>query len=198
MRKQLNWRYVCEDDIPIIKDSYNELMEYCFAQSVFVSFSDVWYGGKKQESFMRQLSNYHVATIQTRRWCYMDFSRMDFSIEPNQGFVVVYIYKSCDDVKNIIKEHTDNLFFLTFTDDGNLGINPYMLEDLCFFRNNKVLLSTSTHDFRCTIYPESDEEIALFKKILLLEKSIASINICDVDAASDIDLASFNIGGLLK
>jgi len=195
VRKQLTWRYKDENKVPILKDSFNNLLNYCFKEATLVTLSDMQFARKRASHFMTQLKGCHIATIQTRRWFHMDFTTADYTSEPLQGFTIVYLYQASKNVKRIIKKHTDNLFLLTNTINGMYEISPHMLEDLCFFRENKLLLGTSSHNYHCTIYPESDDEVYIFKEILSAEESIASFEVNDVDCTLDINLADFVMGG---
>lgn len=70
----------------------------------------------------------------------------------------INIYPLNEQTKELLQKHYFGLFLDDWGKDGKRWIPS--LEDICFFRNGKLLLGTVSHEHICAAYPEDDKALA--------------------------------------
>ncbi|MCL1934797.1 MAG: hypothetical protein FWF57_00215 [Defluviitaleaceae bacterium] len=166
----------------VIGENFKELLNYLFSNCNVISFSNAYvyediYTRKLKDKkdfnkFSKDIEKYHIKTFDTPYWhCYFAYLNEN---EEYEGYIQVSLYKATEELKNIILEYTDNLFFEILSNEYNRYIvNPKTLEDICFFKNDELLLGTSSMSKSCSIYPNTAKELNFFKN--LFEKDSYSL-----------------------
>ena len=180
----------------ITGNNFDKLFEYCFETCDIVSFRDATFGAGKNFKFLKAIEEFRMCTIQTNRWYGLDFSNYSSTEdwEELNLFSIVYFYRTEKLLKKTLSEYINNLFYTNCAPYRELKYRDFsILEDMCFFRENKLLLGTLSHEHMCEVYPQSNEDVTLFKELLKGEedefKEVSNGNPC-------IDLSIFQKGRL--
>ncbi len=141
--------------VNITGDNYYKLLDICFSKCDVFSLSKTynWENIKtaKVYKFLNTIEPFKVKTITTDVWhC--------FRANPNEHFEI-FLYNCNEKCKNILKQHTADLFFQT---RGSINDLP---EDICFFINNKLLLGTVSHEYICNLYTQDMQTFEEFKPL---------------------------------
>ncbi|MCL1934796.1 MAG: hypothetical protein FWF57_00210 [Defluviitaleaceae bacterium] len=148
---------------------YKELLDYLFQECDVLSFCELgsyqlWF---QAENFMKKIEKFRIKSIQVKEW-HGWFSPLitctgstDFDT-----YIIVHFYKCCEELKNILLESTTDLFFTKYDSYYNHTIDFSILQDICFFKNNKIFVVTLTHEGMCNFYPQSDFDLQFIKDML--------------------------------
>ena len=130
--------------------NFTKVMELCFADSSFLSFTK-YFGfqeSARSKHFDADLQPFLVETMKTIHWhCY-------HMLDPNRP-LEVSIYRATQAVKEIVLNTFGNIYL---TDH----IKPPIAEDICFFRENELLLGTVSHERICHVYPKTEHSLNAF------------------------------------
>jgi len=176
--KNINFR-VLEADYPVLckdltieKDDFVALVDYCFANSDYISFSDPWRNyypetwrtRKTNDKFFSRISDSKVSTFETRKWPSGMTVQED---EDFAGYNIIHVYKCTSALKNLLLGYTDNIFFEIYDNEtGRYIVDPNMPDDMCFIRDNKLLLSTVSIASCCHAYPGIADELKFFTNLV--------------------------------
>ncbi len=127
----------------------NRLWDVCFDTcDTFSLTGHPWIG--QDGALERALATFTAHRFDTLHWfCY-------YVLEENP--LHVRIYPLHEQTKKILRVHYRGLF-LDDWGDSRRKWRP-SLEDICFFRNGKLLLGTVSHEHICAAYPEDDKALA--------------------------------------
>lgn len=129
-------------------DDFNQLLDICFFTATHFSFTKHRHHEPNEmyNEFLKELHPFRVKTMMTNCWfCYSVSLTAPFEI---------YLFIANDETRKIIEKYVDNLFLeyeTVITEQATL------LEDLCFFIENKLLLGTVSHEAICHVYPLTKE-----------------------------------------
>ena len=130
-------------------EALQKLFDVCFDNSDTFSLSTA--GWARQDSTLeRELTPHLLHRLKTTHW----FCECTTSANPQH----IWIFPLNEQTKNILRTHYRGLFHEDWSKEGQRWISS--LEDLCFFRNGKLLLGTLSHEYMCGAYPEDDEALA--------------------------------------
>lgn len=92
----------------------------------------------QHSAVLNALAPYHIKTIYVNRWfCHC---------VPDQYKMEVYLFHFTPESKEILLSHYDSIFY-----NGTVWSKP---EDLCFFKNKKLISGSVTHEQICFEYSE--------------------------------------------
>lgn len=130
---------------PITINEYHRLLDLCFEYSESFSLtrnhilSDEDNG--EEDSLVKALIKFEITSFHTRSW--HGYYQPDKQFPPFK----IYIYKANGHTKETLKKYYDNLFMWNSKEDFDF------LHDLCFFKNNTLLLGTISHEDMCHFFP---------------------------------------------
>ena len=143
--------YDCEPK-EISAAALNRLWDVCFANSDTFSLSSAPWDGL-DDRLERALKPFLLHQMDTMRWfCYY---------VPDYNKLHMKIYPLNEQTKQILRTHYLGLFLDDWARKGQ-DWNP-SLENICFFRNGKLLLGTVSHEHICVVYPEDEALAQRFK-----------------------------------
>lgn len=129
------------------------LYDLCFRYADTFSFTiqEYWHnlplGMKQRENLLRdRLRPYFVKKFQTYDWYGWNDSDME-----------IFVYRCCDETKAILHALCPEIFIRPAEDRFHRLQYPEF-EDLCFYRNGRLLLGTVSHEYMCSIYPPVSSE----------------------------------------
>lgn len=131
--------------------AFESYISICFENADIFSLTKNGWGGadKCGESIriLQLLSPYRIHTVHTNHWfCYR---------VPDGYEIEVYLFTATVESKQIILEKYNSIFY-----QDNVWDKP---EDLCFFKNGKLIAGSVSHEKICFLYPQADELKALTK-----------------------------------
>ncbi len=93
----------------------------------------------EQSVILKALVPYHIKTVYTNRWfCHC---------VPDGYKIEVYLFHFTPESKKILLSYYDSIFY-----NGSVWSKP---EDLCFFKNQKLISGSVTHENICFSYIET-------------------------------------------
>ena len=131
-------------------EALQKLFDICFDTCDMFSLSSYpWIG--QDGTMERALTTFMVHRMNTMHWF------CQYALEEEHP-IHLRIYPLNEQTKNILRTHYRGLFLDDWSKNGQRW-RP-SLEDLCFFRNGKLLFGTLLHEHMCGAYPEDDEALA--------------------------------------
>lgn len=127
------------------RDYYLHIIDLCFNYAQFFSLSDVGWKKKYDYTVMKKLNPYLIMQKNVTKW----FGWIHHTSR-------VYVYKCTSETKNILLESFDNIF-LQIKVDKHYSLSNCNLEDLCFFKDNKLFFGSVSHESICGIFPPTEE-----------------------------------------
>lgn len=148
---------ILEDNIEGTK--YHQLLDICFNLSTYFSFTKRHFHTKNSVylKFLKDLAPSYIKTEFTWHW----FSYYLYSKEPLE----VCLYHADSKRKDVIKKYFNNLFQEDESMNGKSRNIKNLPEDLCFFKDNQLLLGTVSHAWICFAYPPTDIIADQFKPL---------------------------------
>lgn len=133
-------------------DALQRLLDLCFEYADTFSLSRA--GWERQDDTLeRALEPYVLRRLRTTRWfCY-------YTAKSNPQRIALYPLN--EQTKSILRAQYRGLFLEDWS--GRLPRWVPSMEDLCFFRNGRLLLGTVSHERICVAYPEDDELAQRFR-----------------------------------
>ena len=124
---------------------YEQLISICFKfADLFSLTKNGWITPKEEKEstdLMQRLLPYHIETRHTDRWfCYR---------VPDEQKIETYLFRATPESQKILLTSYNCMF-----NDGVIWRVP---EDLCFFKEGKLVLGSVSHENICYVY---DEELA--------------------------------------
>lgn len=141
-----------EESFNLSGASFHELMNYAFSvcdQFTLTNSRTIryLYNNPQQEKLLKSLGFWHQGIIHSRHWFYL-------SVPQNDQLTIHLFTANKDSLKQLLSYY-NNLFL-------GYGMTPrqlWMPEDLCFFKNGKLWLATSSHEEICMAAEVSDFEL---------------------------------------
>lgn len=127
---------------PIDEDIFSRLLDLCFRQSEYFSFS-VPGIPHTDNTLQNELSSYVYTVITTTHW----FNYITLPENPMSNIV----FHANSETLSVLKKHCHRLFL--FDSQCSSSSWNQTLEDLCFFSNDKLLLGTVSHEHMCEVFP---------------------------------------------
>lgn len=125
-----------------------DLISACFDYAdVFSLSQNRWFDIETERSInlLKQLNPFQINVLEVNHWfCYY---------VPKENAVKVHLFRATPEAKNIILSVYGKLFF-----DGAAWEEP---ENICFFRNGRLVLGSVSHEKMCHLY---DSELWLALK----------------------------------
>ena len=116
-----------------------DLISACFdCADVFSLSQNVWFNVEPERSvhLLQRLSPYHLRYLETNHWfCYYT---------PEDRPRKVHLFQITPETRSIVLSAFKKLFF-----DDKAWEEP---EDICFFRNNRLILGSVSHEQMCYLY----------------------------------------------
>ena len=131
---------------PIIDgEAFSRLLDLCFRQSEYFSFSD--HGILNTDNTLQnRLSGYIYKDISTSHW-------FNYITLPENPFNII-VYHANSATHAILKEYCHRL--LLFDSQCLSSSWNQTFEDLCFFTNDNLILGTVSHEHMCEVFPPDD------------------------------------------
>jgi len=118
---------------------FGELISACFNYADVLSLSqNNWFGieTERSKNLLKQLHPFQINVLETNHWfCHY---------VPKEIAIKVHLFRTAPEVKNIILSAYSKLFF-----DGTAWEEP---ENICFFRNGRLVLGSVSHEKMCYLY----------------------------------------------
>lgn len=131
---------------PLSPEALTAILELCFRESDCFSLTYCGLPGHTNE-LITELFPHRCGKVNTSRWfCYITLA--DNPIER-------FLYPASSDTMGILKKHYTGLFLDNVYDKSSEY--KQSLEDLCFFRENKLIMGTVSHEKMCSVYPTDED-----------------------------------------
>lgn len=128
-------------------NSFQKLILECFKRADIFSLTQ---NDSLHQKVLGELAPFLIKEIKVQHWfCYY----VPQGYEKN-----VFLFRAALETRKIILSNYHSLFFK----DSEKWELP---EDLCFFKNNRLLLGTVTHEDICYAYPDTREFADFLKQI---------------------------------
>ncbi|MCI8386877.1 MAG: hypothetical protein HFE63_00220 [Clostridiales bacterium] len=136
------------------KNAINDILNLCFDYCDCFSFS-IYAVPKCDVTLQEALEPYVKQKLTVTRWfCYHLFKNYPLD---------VCTYELNDNTKKLLKEHYKYVFLPLHP--GKPGYGLPSVEDLCFFKNDKLIFGTVSHESICQAYPPDEEFAKRFLEI---------------------------------
>ena len=115
------------------------MISACFDYAdVFSLSQNCWFGVETERSthLFKQLNPFQIKVLDANHW-FCHYVPMETAIK-------VHLFRATSDAKNIILSSYSKLFF-----DGAAWEEP---ENICFFRNCRLVLGSVSHEKMCYLY----------------------------------------------
>ncbi|MCL1934795.1 MAG: hypothetical protein FWF57_00205 [Defluviitaleaceae bacterium] len=151
-------------------NKYLELLNYLFEECEILTFCELgsYCFENQAENFIKNIEKYRIKSIQLKQWYgwYNPFvicsGNADFDT-----YLIVHFYKCCEELKSILLEHTTDLLLGKYDPYYNEHtIDFSILQDICFFKKNKIFLATITHESMCSLYSQNNTDLTFFENII--------------------------------
>ena len=116
-----------------------DLISVCFDHANIFSLSqNRWFDvvSERSAQLLQQLCPYYIKDLDTNRW-FCHYVPKEFAYK-------VYLFRTVPEAKSIILSAYSKLFF-----DGTAWEEP---ENICFFRDNRLVLGSVSHEKICYLY----------------------------------------------
>jgi hypothetical protein len=125
-------------------EDFVKFISTCFCHADTFSLSKNRWPTKNQSGesarILQRLRPYHTRTLHTDTWFSMRVLNWDL--------LEVYLFEATPDSKNILLDEYDSIFYA-----DTYWEKP---EDLCFFKNGRLLAGSVTHEQICYVYEQKD------------------------------------------
>ena len=136
-----------------------KLMKYLFKKTDYFSLHRMKCSSVLQTKILERLEPYLLKKIDTTHWFHY--------YVPTCNLLNIQIYEANKKTKKIILNFYKNLF--AHNKDGNIVNVP---EDLCFFKNEKLVLGTVSHDRIASVFETVDISMEYIKTLGEWENAI--------------------------
>ena len=131
-------------DRPLFTDEESNLiLDLCFETCDYFSLSIV-FSGATDHDLQKELSPYVCGELVTKEW-------FVYSSTPP---LVVATYPIHPKTISIVKKYYSNIFICALNINHRL---EQLLQDLCFFKEDSLVLGTVSHELICHVYPPNQD-----------------------------------------
>lgn len=135
----------------ICKHDFERFISICFETFDFFSLTENGWEITDKEAEARRIKKilepFHIRSISTSSW-------FAYSVPQNRR-IEVCLYKTTQQAKDIFLKEYHSMFY-----EGSVWKKP---EDICFFKGEKLIVGSSTHEKICYVY---ENDIEFLQKII--------------------------------
>ncbi len=138
-------------------ERFYRFLDMCFEEATSFSLQKDFWKNKSLRSnefcmeLEAELEPYELRTIQTAKWFANDLT----SLPEEYAWVMCQkMYRATEETKNILKKYFCEIFLGHASDETER--KEYTLEDLCFFKEDKLFVGSISHEHMLYVYPPSD------------------------------------------
>jgi hypothetical protein len=133
--------------------SYDSFMSACFQSSNMFSLSRARWTTSTCDELECDLKKWLITTIKTSKWFGYDYTI--FSDDDANTEIEINIYEANNKTKEIILKYTNNIYLEKLI-NGEFDECHQTLEDICFFRDTKLIVGTVSHEGMVCMLPIND------------------------------------------
>ena len=134
----------------ICGEKYREFMLYCLEHSTFFSLTIPSHISREEIACLGELDGYAYQTIETYRW---------YNYQVVEKPLTVMLFHSHPKIVDFFEKNFGSIFPESFNG----------LEDICFFKGDKIIFGSVTHEEDAAIFPSDEIQPKDFMKFAAWE-----------------------------
>ena len=158
-------------------ERFCHFLDMCFEEATSFSLQKGLWPNHKNESLEKELESYEIRNIRTLKWFGWDLTTAP---EEDAWVMCQKMYRATENTKAILKKHFDEVFLGHA--NNKMEVTKYTLEDLCFFKENKLFVGSVSHEFILYVFPPSEEFERKMNKLGIWENASENIKEITLDS----------------
>ena len=135
----------------VSNEDFADFLDLCLAHSDIFTLTDPLYRQQPmvQTDLFNALMPYCMGAVRTPKWFGYDYSCPEEEYGEKYSEIMVYTYRSAPCVRDIILRFVPDIFF-----EHNYFACRQNLEDLCFFKNGRIVVGSVSSEFVLRVYSD--------------------------------------------